>query len=94
MICLAALAHTAVEGQQPRILEMDDEAKAYALLGDSLPDCLPCEPFMVELHEVYHLNVQHLYSISPGYSVPYVVILYGKVKALLLKGKHVVKGTL
>ncbi len=28
-------------GRQPGILELDDEAEAYALLGDGLLECLP-----------------------------------------------------
>jgi hypothetical protein len=30
--------------QQLGVLELDDEAEVYALLGDGLPNCSPCEP--------------------------------------------------
>jgi hypothetical protein len=43
-LCMICLADTAMEGQQPGILKLDDEVEAYSLLGDGLPDCLPCEP--------------------------------------------------
>jgi hypothetical protein len=44
-LCMICLADTTMEGQQPGILELGDEAEAYAyaLLGGGLPDCLPCE---------------------------------------------------
>ena len=37
---MPCLADSTMEGQQPVILELDDEVEAYALLGDGLPACL------------------------------------------------------
>ncbi len=55
-MCMICLIDTATEGQEPGVLELDDEAEAYMLLGGGLSDCLPCKL------EVYHSHPAWTFS--------------------------------
>ena len=51
---MPSVAHTTAEGQQPGIMELDDEVESYTLLRRPARLLASRAWFMVELHGVYH----------------------------------------